>query len=108
MASGVRHQETALDARLEAAGSGGRQPLEMEMNPLVTSDAQCDEVFFKVRPEGASITNVMDLKIGQTPARLAAPPISLEHLAAESLVRGCVRSKPRPFAPHGLHDVVRN
>ncbi len=56
------------------------------MEFLMTPGAEGDQVRLGVVSESASWLNVVNLKVGTTPAGLAAPAIALQHLLAKSTV----------------------
>jgi hypothetical protein len=53
------------------------------MNILVTSCAKSDQILRDVISQSASPFNMMDLKIFNSPARLATPPVALENFLAK-------------------------
>ncbi len=52
------------------------------MQPSMTLGTEGDEVLLGVVPESASRADVVDLEVSTTPAPLAAPAVSLQHLLA--------------------------
>jgi hypothetical protein len=86
---------------------GEEEVFMMKMDLLVASRAQCKQVLFNVISEGASKTNVMDLKITRISTPLASPTVPLEHFAAELLVGSRIQSKPRSLGSQGAHDACR-
>ena len=48
----------------------------------MTPGAERDEVLFGVVSQSASWVDVVDLQVGRSPAPLATPAVSLQHLLA--------------------------
>jgi len=53
----------------------------------VTRRAQSDQVFFRIVSEQATGLNVMNLQVVHAAALLAAPPVPLEYLFPQLVVR---------------------
>ena len=62
------------------------------MGFLVARCAEGNQILGSVIAQSAARLNVMDLKTLCSPARLAAPAVSLQHFKAELAI--CLRVKP--------------
>ena len=74
------------------------------MNNLVAAGAESDQVLLGVISESASWLNVVNLEPGRTPAVLAAPGVSLQHLLAKSTVGIRVEAEPAPPWVQASHE----
>jgi len=71
--------------------------LLVPMGFLMTRCAEGNQIFGSVIAQSASRTNVMDLKILHSPARLAAPAISLQDFPAELAIGFRIKPQAWPF-----------
>jgi len=63
----------------------------------VASGTQCDEILFAVISGSAPKPNVVYLEILRAPARLAPPPVPLQHLPMKDFVGLRIEPYPRAF-----------
>lgn len=68
--------------------------LGTEMDFSMKHTAKGYEIFFHIAPQKASLLHAMDLEIFGTPASLASPAITLEHLLTKPPIGIPVQAKP--------------
>jgi hypothetical protein len=74
------------------------------MDRSVTVSAERDEIPFGIFPQQATRVQVVNLEIGETPAVLTSPSITLQNLVAELSIGFGVEAPPRPETLHeGIH-----
>jgi hypothetical protein len=74
----------------------------------MTAGAQGDEIHRGIVAEFTSRASVMDLKVCETAAVLAAPPIPLKHLPPQSPIETWAELEPRPLGARSIHEAVRS
>ncbi len=67
---------------------------------------QSHQVFLCIIAEEAACSNMMNLESTQTPAVLAAPSVSLEHLIAQSLVGLLIEPQSRTSRAREGHKIL--
>jgi hypothetical protein len=78
----------------------------MPVSVRVALDAQDYQILGRVVTQSASRPDMMDLKTLDAPARLATPPISREHLAAESAISSRIKPQSWPFGADPSQSVT--
>src|ERR1700720_195043 len=76
------------------------------MDFLVALCAERDKIFRSIITQPASWLNVMDLKALKAPARLAAPAVSVQNLAAESAISFSIKSQAWPLGKDPSQSVT--
>ena len=73
----------------------------------MTAGAQGDEIHRGIVAKFTSRARVVDLKVCETAAVLAPPPIPLKHLPPQSPIASWAELESRPLETRSFHEAVR-
>ena len=74
------------------------------MKGFVAPGTQSNQILLGIISQAAALTDMVDLKIGNPAAMLAAPAIALQHLLAKSTVGLGVEAEPGAAREQASHE----